>query len=99
MSEESFVMLDDYTPLPSPEPERSPSQAFQKRHLQPSRYPVITDFFVRGPREKKKRPRKRGIVPPEAASRPKRAIGRVGTGGNALSTILLHFIFSNFSLH
>ncbi|KAI0000834.1 Mus7/MMS22 family-domain-containing protein [Russula compacta] len=79
MSEESLVMLDDYAPLPSPEPECSPPQAFQKRRLQPSRYPVITDFFVRGPREKKKKPRKRGIVPLETASRSKRALGRVGT--------------------
>ncbi|KAH9057428.1 Mus7/MMS22 family-domain-containing protein [Lactarius vividus] len=72
LSERSFVMLvDTHTLSPSPEPERSPPKASQKRRLQPSKYPVITDFFGRQSRESEKTSRKRSTtrgekgVPPE----------------------------------
>jgi len=83
LSDESAIMLVDGHPRFLPrEQERSPPQTFQKRGFRPSKRPVITDFFVRGPREKKKRPRKRDIVPPEKASRPKRTSPEVGANGN-----------------
>jgi len=68
--------------LPPLKPERSPALNLQKRRFQPSSYPVITDFFVRGHHEKKKRPRKHGIVPPEKLRRLKHASGMVGASGN-----------------
>ncbi len=78
------MLIDDDESLPSLKSERSLPRNLQKRRLQPSRYPVITDFFVREPHKKKKRPRRQGIVPPEKSSRLKRTSGRVGASGNAL---------------
>ena len=83
LSDGSAIMpVDDHESLPSLKLERSPAPNLQKRRLQPSSYPVITDFFVRGHHEKKKRPRKHGIVSPERSRRPKRASGVVGASGN-----------------
>jgi hypothetical protein len=98
LSDGSAVMLvDDHSPLSSKELEQPSPQTFRKRRLQPSRYPVITDFFDRGPRDKKKKPRKRGIVPPDKdkASRPKRTAGRVKGRGNTLSC---YVVFSRLAL-
>jgi len=82
LSDGSAIMLvDDHESLSPLKLERPPAPNLQKRRLQPSSYPVITDFFVRGLREKKKRPRKHGIVPLEKLRRPKRASG-VGASGN-----------------
>jgi hypothetical protein len=93
LSEGSSVMLiDDHSPSLSPKLERSPPRSLQKRRLQPSKYPVITDFFARGPSEKKKRPRKRGIVPIEKTNKSKHASRRVRASGNALC--YRAFIFS-----
>lgn len=83
LSDGSAIMLvDDHESLPALKLERSPALNLQKRRLQPSSYPVITDFFVRGYHEKKKRPQKHGIVPPEKLRRPKRALKVVGASGN-----------------
>jgi hypothetical protein len=76
------MAVDDHSPSLSPKLERSPPRTLQKQRLEPSRYPVIQGYFVRGPSEKKKRPRKRGIVPFERARRPKRTSGKVRTSGN-----------------
>ncbi|KAH9991108.1 Mus7/MMS22 family-domain-containing protein [Russula vinacea] len=43
----------------------------------PPKLELITDFFARGPSEKKKRPRNRGIVANEKTGRSKHALGRV----------------------
>ncbi|KAF8492966.1 Mus7/MMS22 family-domain-containing protein [Russula emetica] len=75
----AIMVVDDHSPSLSPKLERSPPRTLQKRRLKPSRYPVITSYFAREPSEKKKRPRKRGIVPSEKASRPKRTSGKVRT--------------------
>ena len=91
LSESSEIMLVDHSPSLSPKLERSPPRSFQKRRLQPSKHPVITDFFTSGPSEEKKRPRKRGIVPTEKTSRPKQTPGRVRARGNALC---YHVLFS-----
>ncbi|KAH9034608.1 Mus7/MMS22 family-domain-containing protein [Lactarius pseudohatsudake] len=73
LSERSFVMLvDTHTLSPSPDPERSPPKASQKRRLQPSKYPVITDFFGRQPRESEKTSRKRSMTRGEKRGQPKR---------------------------
>ena len=85
LSDGSAIMLvDDHESLSALKLERSPAPNLQKRRLQPSSHPVITDFFVRGHHEKKKRPRKHGIVPPEKLRRPKpkRAFEVVGASGN-----------------
>jgi hypothetical protein len=85
LSESPVIMVvDDHSPSLSPKLERSPPRTFQKRRLKPSRYPVITSYFARERGEKKKKPRKRGIVPSEKASRPKRTSGKVRTNGNDL---------------
>ncbi|KAH9956970.1 Mus7/MMS22 family-domain-containing protein [Russula dissimulans] len=76
--ESAMILVDGHSPVLPPKQERSPPQTFQKRGFRPSKHPVITDFFVRGPREKKKRPRKRRIVSSEKASRSKRAFAEVG---------------------
>ncbi|KAI9440846.1 Mus7/MMS22 family-domain-containing protein [Lactarius indigo] len=79
LSERSFVMLvDSHTLPPSPEPERSPQKATQKRRLQPSKYPVITDFFGRQPREAKKSSRKRSATRGEKRGQPKPTPRRTG---------------------
>jgi hypothetical protein len=83
LSDGSAIMLvDDHESLPPLKLERPPPPNTQKRHLQPSLYPVITDFFTRGP-HKKKSVRKQRIVPPEKSSRLKHAPGKVGASGNA----------------
>ncbi|KAH9166719.1 Mus7/MMS22 family-domain-containing protein [Lactarius sanguifluus] len=80
MSERSFVMLvDTHTLSPFPDPERSPPKASQKRRLQPSMYPVITDFFGRQPRESEKTSRKRSTTRGEKRGQPKRTPRRTGT--------------------
>jgi hypothetical protein len=85
LSEGSAIMLiDDHSPSLSPKLERSPPRSHQKRRLQPSRYPVITDFFARGPSEKKKRPRNRGVVANEKTGRSKHGLGRARATGNSL---------------
>ena len=84
LSESSEIMPVDHSPSHSPKLERSPPGSLQKRRLQPSKHPVITDFFTSGPSEKKKRPRKRGIVPNEKTSGPKHSLRRVRARGNAL---------------
>ena len=82
LSDGSAIMLvDDHESLPALKLECSPAPNPQKRRLQPSNYPVITDFFVREFHEKKKRPRKHRIVPPEKLRRPKRAFEVVGASG------------------
>lgn len=92
LSEASAIMLiDDHPPSLPPKLERSPPRSHQKRRLQPSKYPVITDFFARGPSEKKKRPRNRGIVANEKTGRSKHALGRVRVTGNALCYRALFF--------
>src|SRR5258708_38939753 len=91
------MFIDDPCPSPSlsPKLERSPPRAVQRRRLNPSRYPVITDFFSHGPSDKKKRSRKRGIVPSEKASRPKRTSERTRASGNAFSSHLPVFQYSS----
>jgi hypothetical protein len=94
LSEVAEIMIvDDHSPSPSlsPKLERSPPRTVQRRRLKPSRYPVITDFFSRGPSEKKKRSRKRGIVPSDKAGRPKRTSERARASGNAFSSHLSVF--------
>ncbi|KAI9458396.1 hypothetical protein BJY52DRAFT_1269527 [Lactarius psammicola] len=49
-----------------------------KRRLQPSKYPVITDFFGRQPHESKKTSRKRRTTGGEKGSHPKRTPRRIG---------------------
>lgn len=78
LSERPFVALVDNHAHTSSEPERSPRKASQKRRLQPSRYPVITDFFGRQPRESKKASRKRRTTGGEKGSQPKRTSRRTG---------------------
>ena len=89
LSERSFVMLADTRTLsPSPELERSPQKASQKRRLQPSRFPVITDFFDRQSRENKKTPRKRRTTRGEKGNHPKRTLRRIVASGNAIAVVL-----------
>ncbi|KAF8270661.1 Mus7/MMS22 family-domain-containing protein [Lactarius quietus] len=72
LSERSFVMVvDNHSLSPSPKLERSPQKASQKRRLQPSKYPVITDFFDRQSRKSKRTQRKRRTTGGEKGKRPK----------------------------
>ncbi|KAH9074937.1 Mus7/MMS22 family-domain-containing protein [Lactarius deliciosus] len=72
------MLVDTHTLSPSPDPERSPPKASQKRRLQPSKYPVITDFFGRQPRESEKTSRKRSTTRGEKRGQPKRTPRRTG---------------------
>jgi hypothetical protein len=95
LSEDSAIMLVDspsHTPSLFPEPERSLREVSRSRRLQPSRHPVITDFFDRGPREHKRRSRKRGIVTPERTGRTKHTSERVGRIGNTLVVFPFYFL-------
>lgn len=87
----AIMVVDDHSSSLSSKLGHSPPQ---KRRLKPSRYPVVTDYFTRRPSEKKKRSRKRGIVPSETASRSKRSSGKVRTSGNdiLLRTVLSYFL-------
>jgi hypothetical protein len=88
-----IMVVDDHSPSISPKLERSPPRTLQKRRLKPSRYPVITNYFAREPSEKKKKPRKRGIVPTEKERRPKRTSGKVRTRGNDLFFRAIFLLF------
>lgn len=81
----AIMVVDARSPSISSNLERSPPRTLQKRRLKPSTYPVITNYFARDPNEKKKKPRKRRVVPSEKTGRPKRTSGKVRTSGNDLS--------------
>ena len=93
LSERSVLMVvDSHTLSPSPKRERSPQKASQKRRLQPSKYPVITDFFDRQSRVSKKTSRRRRTTGGgEKGKRPKRTPRRIVAGGNAHRCFALHF--------
>ena len=87
------MLVDDHESVPLLELDRSSHPDTQKRRLQPSLFPVITDFFVRAPHEKKKKPRKQRIVPPEKLNRLKRALGKLGATGTVLCRRALFVFF------
>ena len=98
LSERSFVMVvDSHTLSPSPKRERSPQKASQKRRLQPSKYPVITDFFDRQSRVSKKTPRRRRTTGGgEKGKRTKRTPRTIVAGGNAHRCFVLSCFLSDY---
>jgi hypothetical protein len=85
------MLVDSHTLSPSPEPERPPQKASQKRRLQPSKYPVITDFFNRQSRESKKTSRKRRTTGGGKGNHPKRTPRKTVVSGNAIAVALCPF--------